>query len=69
MLKTNYGVEFKLITPGIRTADASVDDQKRIMTPEKAVNAGSDYLVIGRAITKSADPINTMKEIYSSLNS
>jgi len=69
MLKTNYGVEFKLVTPGIRTADASVDDQKRIMTPEKAVNAGSDYLVIGRAITKSADPINTMKEIYSSLNS
>lgn len=69
MLKTSYGVEFKLITPGIRTADASVDDQKRIMTPEKAVNAGSDYLVIGRAITKSPDPINTMKEIYSSLNS
>ncbi|GHB74791.1 orotidine 5'-phosphate decarboxylase [Psychrosphaera saromensis] len=69
MLKLNYGVDFKLITPGIRTADASVDDQKRIMTPEKAVNAGSDYLVIGRAITKSADPINTMKEIYSSLNS
>ncbi|WP_299262387.1 orotidine-5'-phosphate decarboxylase [uncultured Psychrosphaera sp.] len=69
MLKTNYGVEFKLVTPGIRTADASVDDQKRIMTPEKAVNAGSDYLVIGRAITKSADPINTMKQIYSSLNS
>lgn len=68
MLKTNYGTEFKLITPGIRTADASVDDQKRIMTPEKAVNAGSDYLVIGRAITNSADPINTMKEIYSSLN-
>jgi orotidine-5'-phosphate decarboxylase len=68
MLKDNYGQNFKLVTPGIRTADASSDDQKRIMTPEKAVAAGSDYLVIGRAITKSADPISTMKSIYASLN-
>jgi orotidine-5'-phosphate decarboxylase len=69
MLKQNYGADFKLITPGIRTADASVDDQKRIMTPKKAVSAGSDYLVIGRAITNAENPIETMKEIYSSLNS
>lgn len=68
MLKQNYGTEFKLITPGIRTADASVDDQKRIMTPQRAVEAGSDYLVIGRAITKSENPIQTMKDIYASLN-
>lgn len=69
MLKQAYGQDFKLVTPGIRTADASADDQKRIMTPERAVEAGSDYLVIGRAITKSADPIQTMKDIYASLNS
>ena len=68
MLKQKYGTDFKLITPGIRTADASVDDQKRIMTPQRAVEAGSDYLVIGRAITKSENPIQTMKDIYSSLN-
>jgi len=68
MLKQNYGTDFKLITPGIRTADASVDDQKRIMTPQRAVEAGSDYLVIGRAITKSENPTQTMKDIYSSLN-
>lgn len=68
MLKQAYGKDFKLVTPGIRTADASVDDQKRIMTPDRAVEAGSDYLVIGRAITKSENPINTMKEIYASLN-
>ena len=68
MLKANYGREFKLVTPGIRTADASSDDQKRIMTPERAVQAGSDYLVIGRAITQSSDPIATMKAIYASLN-
>jgi len=67
MLKANYGEAFNLVTPGIRTTDASVDDQKRIMTPERAVQAGADYLVIGRAITKSSDPIATMKAIYASL--
>ena len=69
MLIQAYGENFKLVTPGIRTADASADDQKRIMTPERAVEAGSDYLVIGRAITKSDNPIQTMKGIYASLNS
>ena len=69
MLKSAYGKDFQLVTPGIRTADASTDDQKRIMTPERAVEAGSDYLVIGRAITKSDNPIQTMKDIYASLNS
>lgn len=68
MLKQNYGKDFKLVTPGIRTVDASADDQKRIMTPERAVAAGSDYLVIGRAITKSDNPIQTMKDIYASIN-
>lgn len=68
MLKAEYGSDFKLVTPGIRTADASVDDQKRIMTPEKAVAAGADFLVIGRAITKSPDPIATMKAIYQSIS-
>lgn len=67
MLKQHYGQSFKLVTPGIRTAEASADDQKRIMTPEKAVQAGSDFLVIGRAITKSNDPIATMQSIYASL--
>ena len=66
-LKGQFGKDFKLITPGIRTESASADDQKRIMTPKKAVEQGSDYLVIGRAITKSLDPIATMKEIYQSI--
>lgn len=67
MLKSEFGKDFKLVTPGIRTEDASSDDQKRIMTPKNAVEAGSDYLVIGRAITKSNAPIDTMKAIYKSL--
>lgn len=68
MLRANYEQDFNLVTPGIRTADASSDDQKRIMTPERAVQAGADYLVIGRAITKSSDPIAIIKAIYASLN-
>lgn len=67
MLKSEFGKDFKLVTPGIRTEDASNDDQKRIMTPKNAVEAGSDYLVIGRAITKSNAPIDAMKAIYESL--
>lgn len=67
MLKQNYGKDFQLVTPGIRTIDSSTDDQKRIMTPKKAIDSGSDYLVIGRAITKSADPIETMKAIYRTI--
>lgn len=67
VLKSKFGSDFKLVTPGIRTKEASADDQKRIMTPKNAIDAGSDYLVIGRAITKSKDPIDTMQNIYKSL--
>jgi orotidine-5'-phosphate decarboxylase len=45
-----------LVTPGIRPAGAATGDQKRIMTPAKAISAGADYLVVGRPIIESADP-------------
>lgn len=66
-LKSELGAHFKLITPGIRPAGADAGDQKRIMTPEKAMAAGSDYLVIGRPITQSDDPVSTLKSINSSI--
>jgi len=50
------GEDFMTVTPGIRFADAGTDDQKRIMTPEKARTAGCDFLVVGRPITKADDP-------------
>jgi orotidine-5'-phosphate decarboxylase len=55
-LRKIVGPGLSLVTPGIRPAGASKDDQKRIMTPEKAIVAGADYLVVGRPITEAADP-------------
>ncbi len=66
-LKATLGKEFKLITPGIRPAGASVDDQKRIMTPEQAISVGVDYLVIGRPITKAENPQLVLQQINQSL--
>lgn len=51
------GDEFLTITPGVRFADGDVGDQKRVTTPEKAKELGSDYIVVGRPITQAADPV------------
>ncbi len=67
-LKINLGKEFKLITPGIRPAGSAQDDQQRIMTPKQAIDVGVDYLVIGRPITKAADPHAVLQQINSSIN-
>lgn len=66
-LKTELGEEFCLVTPGIRPADSSSDDQKRIMTPPEAIAAGSHYLVIGRPITKAKDPLAVLESINASI--
>jgi orotidine-5'-phosphate decarboxylase len=50
------GHQMVLVTPGIRPAGAATGDQKRIMTPARAIGAGADYLVVGRPITEAADP-------------
>ena len=67
LLKESLGPAFKLVTPGIRLADSAADDQRRILTPADAVALGSDYLVIGRPITQSTDPLATLLEINRSL--
>jgi orotidine-5'-phosphate decarboxylase len=66
-LRAACGASFKLVTPGIRLADARTDDQARIVTPEDAVRAGADYLVIGRPITRSEDPLATLAAIRTSI--
>ncbi|MCV5990865.1 orotidine 5'-phosphate decarboxylase, partial [Escherichia coli] len=66
LLKNELGKEFKLITPGIRAAGSDQGDQRRIMTPVDAIQAGSDYLVIGRPITQATDPAAVLKSINDS---
>jgi orotidine-5'-phosphate decarboxylase len=66
-LKQALGNDFKLVTPGIRPLNAAKDDQTRIVTPEQAIQLGSDYLVIGRPITQSSDPLKTLCEISDSI--
>lgn len=51
------GASFVTVTPGVRFADGDVGDQKRVTTPEKARELGSDYIVVGRPITAAADPV------------
>jgi orotidine-5'-phosphate decarboxylase len=63
LLRKNCGTEFILVTPGIRPAQASLDDQSRVMTPQAALQAGSSYLVIGRPITQAADPLQALLNI------
>ena len=55
------GTSFLTITPGVRFADGDVQDQKRVMTPEQAREAGSDYIVMGRPITQADDPVEAYK--------
>jgi orotidine-5'-phosphate decarboxylase len=67
MLKQALGQAFCLVTPGIRPADASHDDQTRIVTPKDAIALGSHYLVIGRPITQAADPIVALNTIIKNI--
>ncbi|MBM3343722.1 MAG: orotidine-5'-phosphate decarboxylase [Betaproteobacteria bacterium] len=63
VLRAACGAGFHLVTPGIRLADAGQDDQKRVMTPRAAIEAGADFLVIGRPITQAAQPIAALERI------
>lgn len=66
-LRQQAAATFKLVTPGIRPAGASADDQRRIMTPQQARQAGVDYMVIGRPITQAPDPAAALQAIIDSL--
>ena len=57
MVKEACGKEFLTVTPGVRFADGDVGDQVRVTTPRKAKEIGTDYIVVGRPITKADDPV------------
>jgi orotidine-5'-phosphate decarboxylase len=56
-----------IVTPGVRPKGASSDDQRRVMTPAEAMQAGADYLVVGRAILKASDPARAAHEILEEM--
>ncbi|MBA1250589.1 orotidine-5'-phosphate decarboxylase [Pseudomonas luteola] len=65
-LKTAHP-SLQLVTPGIRPAGSALDDQRRILTPREALEAGSDYLVIGRPISRASDPAAALTAILADL--
>lgn len=67
LLRNALGQDFHLVTPGIRPADSSKDDQSRIVTPADALRRGSSYLVIGRPITQAADPLAALERIHAEI--
>lgn len=66
-LRKLVGDKLCLVTPGIRPAGAATGDQKRIMTPARAIAAGSDYLVVGRPVMEAPDPQATAEAIHAEI--
>ena len=68
-LRQDLGDNFAVVTPGIRPGkNIPEDDQKRIATPNQAIQNGADYLVIGRPISRSKNPVDTVKTIQEDIN-
>lgn len=68
LIKAEVGQDFVLVTPGIRPAGSASHDQQRIMTPSQAVAAGVDFLVMGRPIRESKDPVATLSAIADEIS-
>ena len=66
-LRSLLGDHFCFVTPGVRPTGAAVGDQSRVMTPQQAIAAGANYLVIGRPITKAIDPVAAWEQICRDL--
>lgn len=66
-VRNSTSPDFCLVTPGIRLQPLG-DDQKRVVTPESAQKSGSDFLIIGRPVTQSPDPVHTLRDIRKRLN-
>jgi len=67
-IRRECGRGFLIVTPGVRPAGlAADDDQKRYMTPEEAMKAGADYLVLGRPIRDAPDPLAAVREVVAEM--
>ena len=67
LLRRELGVDFCLVTPGIRLVDGESHDQKRTATPQQAIRDGAHYLVIGRPITQAQDPLETLESLSKNM--
>jgi len=68
-IRSHCGKDFLIVTPGIRTSWAPLDDQKRTMTPGEALRKGADYIVLGRTILSQPDPIKALERIIEEIGS
>jgi orotidine-5'-phosphate decarboxylase len=69
MLRAEFGSKIKIVTPGVRPSWSEPGDQKRFMTPRDAIDAGADFLVIGRPITAHPNPGEAVAKILGELQS
>ena len=67
ILRSTFGPEIALVTPGIRPAGTDLNEQKRVMTPVDAMRAGASHIVVGRPILKASDPAAAAKAIQAEL--
>jgi len=67
MLRSHFGRNFIIVTPGIRTSWSPPDDQKRTVTPRQAIREGADYIVLGRAVMNQPDPFKALELINAEI--
>lgn len=67
-LRSRCGSDFLIVTPGIRPHNAAEDDQRRVVTPSEALAAGADVLVVGRPVTRAADPVEAARRILAEMS-
>lgn len=64
-IRAACGDDFLIVTPGVRPATAELGDQKRVLTPQQALDAGADWLVVGRPITGASDPVAAAQTLFA----
>jgi orotidine-5'-phosphate decarboxylase len=69
VIRRNLGPGLLLVTPGIRAAAAETDDQRRIATARDALQAGADYIVVGRPILRAPDPVAAVEQLVAKMES
>ncbi len=67
IIRKACGKDFVIVTPGVRPGASAKNDQKRVMTPRQAIEAGADYLVIGRPIQQAKDPVEAVERIIEEI--